>query len=205
MPRPSRFRPSCFRDDTAGSVTVEFVALMTGFLLLVFFVVEVTLAFFWWQTAEKATYLGVRLAAVQDPAAAGVPLRNAKTTAGVFGVACRDVTSPCTLPLGTTQVCDTDGSGCVAAAKDAVVEKMQSLLAVIQPENVRITYRHVGLGYAGGPYVPAITVTLTGLPFQTGIIPILGSIIGTGGPLLTLPDISATLTGEDLSTAAVDS
>jgi hypothetical protein len=50
--------------------------------------------------------------------------------------------------------------------------------------------------------VPAVTVTLTGLQFQTGFLSIIGGVLG-GSSLTTLPDITATLTGEDLSAAAV--
>ena len=58
-----------FHRDATGSATVEFVAIALPFFLIVLFVVEVTLAFFWWKSAEKATMLGARLAAVQNVAA----------------------------------------------------------------------------------------------------------------------------------------
>jgi len=162
----------------------------------------VTLAFFWWKSAEKATMLGARFAAVQDVAATGVPARNEKRSdASIFGKYCRDASSPCASDPGQRWVCAADGTGCNAAAKANIVTKMQAVLAVIGPENVEIAYEFTGLGYAGGPLIPAVTVTLTGLQFQTGFLSIIGGVLG-GPALTTLPDISATVTGEDLSSAA---
>jgi Flp pilus assembly protein TadG len=193
------------RGNDAGSATVEFVAVALPFFLIVLFVVEVTLAFFWWKSAEKATMLGARLAIVQDVAAAGVPLINAKAANGIYGKGCLNLdgtaSGQCQDALGTNWSCGVDGSNCIATAKANIVAKMRTILAAIQPENVQITYRNVGLGYAGGPMIPEVTVTLTGLQFQTGILSIIGGVLG--GPSLTsLPDISATMTGEDLSSAA---
>jgi TadE-like protein len=191
-----------FHCDQTGSVTVEFVAIALPFFLIVLFVVEVTLAFFWWKSAEKATMLGARLAAVQDVAAADMPAMNEKRTDGaIFGKYCRDASNPCPADLGDSWVCGADDSGCNLAAKANIVSKMQSILAVIEPENVEIAYEYTGLGYAGGPLVPAVTVTLTGLQFQTGLLSIIGGVLG-GPALTTLPDITATVTGEDLSAAA---
>jgi Flp pilus assembly protein TadG len=193
---------SRFLRDPTGSATVEFVAIALPFFLIVLFVMEVTLAFFWWKSAEKATMLGARLAAVQDVAATGMPARNEKRTdAAIFGKYCRDASNPCAADPGDTWVCMADGSSCNVPAKANVVAKMQSILAVIEPENVAIAYEFTGLGYAGGPMIPAVTVTLTGLQFQTGILSIIGGVLG-GPALTTLPDITATVTGEDLSSAA---
>ena len=49
-----------FHRDQTGSATVEFVAIALPFFLIVLFVVEVSLAF-WWKSAEKATMLGAAL------------------------------------------------------------------------------------------------------------------------------------------------
>lgn len=190
-------------------MAVEFVALALPYFLIVFLVLEVTLAFFWWKSAEKATFMGARLAIVQDVAASGLladlpDLRIPRSTNGVFGKHCADASNPCTLSSGDSWVCETNGTGCVAQAKANIVTKMQSILAVIEPENVEIVYQHVGLGYAGGPLIPSVTVRLTGLQFQTGFVSIIGGLLG-GPSLTTMPDITATLTGEDLSAAAVGS
>jgi hypothetical protein len=65
---------------------------------------------------------------------------------------------------------------------------------------VRITYRYTGLGFAGGPTIPAIALELHDVPFQLGVLGLIGGLLGAGHQL-TLPPISATFTGEDLSSA----
>ena len=40
-----------FLRDRSGAVTAEFVAIAPFFVVVVFLVIEVTLALFWWQTA----------------------------------------------------------------------------------------------------------------------------------------------------------
>jgi hypothetical protein len=72
----------------------------------------------------------------------------------------------------------------------------------ISDGNLTVTYNYVGLGYAGGPFVPSVTVTLSGVQFGM-FMGFLSGLAGAGDSLLVLPDISATLTGEDLSSAGV--
>jgi Flp pilus assembly protein TadG len=186
---------SFLRSDRA-SVTVEFVAIFPFFLFVAFFVMEVTLAFFWWKTAEKAAHIGARVAIVSNIAAGGVPNRNGIATDAISGTLCSDASNPC-VSFGPVTC---DSTSCDAATFDRVVGRMQNIFGVIQDQNVTITYENTGLGFAGGPTVPLVTVNLSGIQFQTGIVSILGNFIGGDeNALTTLPDISATLTGEDLS------
>lgn len=68
-------------------------------------------------------------------------------------------------------------------------------------DNVVVTYRGSGLGYAGNPYgadiSPLITVGLRGLQMN--------SVVTLGIVDLTLPDVESTLTAEDLSTHSFSS
>ena len=186
---------------TAGSMTVEFTAVSFFFFLIVFLAMEIALALFWWQTAQKAVALGARAAVVSAPAADGLPAFMAKGNGGddIFGVRCSDQSTPCT--GFDTVACDGGAeTGCISPNFDRIVNRMRELFAVIENEQVSISYADVGLGFAGGPPIPAVTVTLSGVPFETGFMSILGNLIGTG-PLTTVPDISVTFTGEDLSNA----
>lgn len=185
-----------------GNATVGFVVIAPAFLLLFFLVIEVAGAFFWWKTAEKATQLGARMAIVRDPVATGVPPINERSDGGVFGLACGHSSNPCNLDDQDVWVCEGGGAGCDPAAFQLVVAEMRRVFGgAFQDENVRITYSYVELGFAGGPFIPAVTVTLSGVPF--GLF--LGILSGLGGDgaraLATLPDISTTLTAEDLTTA----
>ena len=67
----------------------------------------------------------------------------------------------------------------------------------IRPENVIVTYRHTGLGFAGRPGgpVPTITVELTGLTYNYSF---LAGLLGLGP--VTMPPMRTTATGEDLAT-----
>lgn len=188
---------SRFVRDDAASMTVEFVAVMPGFLLIVFLIMEVALAFFWWKTAEKATQLGARVAIVSDPVTSAVPLTNALANGNVlYGTRCS--AGGC-VDFGTVSC---TGTGCSnAAAFNRVIGRMKNILSIIKPENVTISYKYISTGYAGGPTVPLVTVTLSNVPFNTGFISILGRLLGSGSALTKLPTISARITGEDLATS----
>ncbi|MGH6896286.1 MAG: TadE/TadG family type IV pilus assembly protein [Geminicoccaceae bacterium] len=186
-----------------GAATVEFVIVAPVFLLLFFGVIETASAFFWWKTAEKATQLGARLAIVRDPAAVGMPLRNVRRDGTLFGLACGSASDPCDFDNQSTWICSGGDSSCNPDAFDNIITEMRRVIGQeIDDDNLNITYSYVGLGYAGGPFIPAVTVTLTGVRFGM-FMGFLSGMAGEDGALEFLPDISATLTGEDLSGAGV--
>ena len=180
------------RED--GAATVEFVAVSFALLMLIFFVVELTLLFFFSLSAQKAAQMGVRLAIVSDPVVVGLPATNTRTGSGVFGASCHDSPSPC-VSFGTL-TCVGGGAGCDVDAFNRVLTGVKRFLGDAQAEDIEVSYSYVGLGFAGGPVVPSVTVTISGVDYQTGI---LGAIVGTRGSLSFLPAVSATLTGEDLN------
>lgn len=187
-----------------GAATVEFVVVAPVFLLLFFLVIEVASAFFWWKTAEKATQLAARIAVVRDPAAAGVPLRNPKRSGALFGLACSDASNPCNFDSQSTWTCSGGTTDCNAEAFSAIISEMRRVFGQsIDDDNLVITYSYAGLGYAGGPFIPAVTVTLTGVPFGM-FMGFLSGLAGESDALRVLPDISATVTGEDLSSAGTE-
>ena len=79
-----------------------------------------------------------------------------------------------------------------------IVTQMQAIYEKIQPENVVVEYRHIGLGFAGNPIGPdlhpAVTITLVGMQFVF-ITPGLSGILN-----IPMPDFAATMTGEDFRT-----
>jgi hypothetical protein len=78
-----------------------------------------------------------------------------------------------------------------------IVARMQLIYDRIQPENVIVEYRHIGLGFAGNPIGPdlhpLVTITLVGMQFNL-ITPGLAGIL-----TIPMPDFAATMTGEDLT------
>ena len=223
------------RDERAG-VTLEFVALMPAFLLLFFFILEIAIAILWVGTAEKAVQLGARLAVVSHYAASanydGAPITETTRYAlagGGFTYGDNCIEGACV--AFPTLVC-TGGSGgdCRAGACfghpdsrtcfEVIADRIRDpdypnpayrgLMSSIQNENITITYSYVGLGYAGGPLVPRVTVTVTGVPYPSIVTTIVsnlfGLVLGASAPpgLTTLPPITVTLTGEDQSTAGIN-
>ena len=213
------------RRDAAG-VTVEFVAIFPAFLLVTFFIFEIIVAILTIGTVEKAAQLGARLAIVSDTVATGVPAINTRVNSNVrFGTPC-STASTCN-NFGTL-VCDGNSStGCVATTAtypcgntaqtplNYIVCRMRSISSSIQASNVTIIYKYVGLGYAGGPIAPSVTVligsktgtpwssttsTATAIPFAALVTTILARATGSHA-LTNLPTVSVTMTGEDLSSA----
>jgi hypothetical protein len=83
---------------------------------------------------------------------------------------------------------------------------MRGIAGIIQTTHVTIRYDYTGLGFAGGPIVPSVTVTVQGVPYGTIMTTILSGFmrLATGNPsapslLTNLPPVTATFTGEDLS------
>lgn len=190
-----------FLSDEEASTTVEFITIVPFFFVITFMVIEVALAVFWWQTAEKAAQIGARFAVVSDEAVTSLPATNALNI-GHYG-------QSCDMSLGTNDPCQSFATAtcvggastlCNSTAFNAIVTKVKSVFSPAQPSNVTVSYQYVGMGFAGGPIVPAVTVTISNVPFGTGFADLLGNIFGTTG-LSTVSAMSATMTGEDLSSS----
>jgi len=180
------------RKTQSGSSTIEFVVVIFAILAAVFFVIEVTLYMFFSASLEKAAQAGLRAAVVSDPVAAGVPIRNQRTATGLYGISCSDSTAPC---VGFSTISCTGGSTCIADEFTRIFNHMQGFSGQLQQANVVVTYSYSGLGYAGGPTIPLVTVTVQNVPFQTGVV---GLLLTNAGVLAALPTHSVTMTGEDL-------
>jgi Flp pilus assembly pilin Flp len=177
--------------DESGATLVEFTLIAVLFFLITFSVIEIGLAAWWWTSAEKATHLGARMAVVSDPVGGVLPETNGLAAGGVFGQPCRLEPSPCT--GFATVTC----SGCL---EDRLFQRMQAIFPYLEPDNVVIRYEYIGLGFAGGPPVPAVTVELEGVRFPFIVIDALVNLISGGGfpDGIDMPAMRATLTGEDL-------
>lgn len=182
-----------FAGSKDGTVTIEFVVVFLGFIAIIFFVIEVTLFMFFRASLEKAAQAGARAAVVSPAVVAGLPATIARAdTTKIFGRKCSDATNPC----ATFATLTCTGGGCQAVPFTRILNHMRGFNGAIEAENVTFTYQDVGLGFAGGPTVPMVTVTIEGVPFQTGII---GLLLTNAGILSTLPPQSASMTGEDLA------
>ena len=185
--------------DERGTTTMEFAVIAPRFFALFLAIMDLSVGFFWVKSAEKAAQVGARLAVVRTPPAPALPLTNVRVEPdGVFGAPCRE--GHCA-GFGTVEC---TGTGCDAAAFGDIFGRMQGLFGALEPEHVTIRYEDVGLGFAGGPIVPAVTVELRGIAWPLGFLGAVFALLnGDGGGLTTLPTIRATLTGEDLDTSGV--
>lgn len=188
---------SSFLRDGDGSTSVEFVVVFLGFIAIFLFVVEVTLYLFFIASLEKAAEAGVRAAVVSPPVVSGFPSTIARVGSATYGTKCAG-TGACA-PLSTFTC---TGASCRDTPFSRILAHMQGFNGRIRPENVTFTYSDAGIGFAGGPSVPMVTVTIRGVPFQTGILGLLlnqASDAAILDDLRTLPPRSASMTGEDLA------
>jgi hypothetical protein len=176
-----------------GLATVDFVVIFFGLIAMVFFVVELTLYMFFMSSLEKAAEAGARAAVVSPPVVVGgIPSTITRSASGVFGYKCSHASAPC-VPFAT-QTCT--GTACEPVPFDRIFAHIRGFNGRIEKQHVTITYADVGIGFAGGPTVPMVTVTISDVPFQTGI---LGLLLTNTGNLAELPPRSANMTGEDLA------
>lgn len=181
-----------FLRSSDGSATIEFVVVFLGFIAIIFFVVEVTLYLFFMASIEKAAQAGARAAVVSPPVVSGVPPVIQKTAGGVFGFKCSDPSAPC-VSFGTLSC---TGAACQAIPFTRILNHMRGYNAQIEAEHVTVVYSDIGLGFAGGPATPMVTVSVSGLPFRTGIV---GLLLTNANVLAVLPARSASMTGEDMA------
>jgi Flp pilus assembly pilin Flp len=200
-------RSAHLAQDTSGAAMIEFAIIAFLFFVLTGGLVDFALAIYQWNSASKAVQLGARLAAVSNPVSSDL-----KTLTGLEGGALPGEPFPAFVRVcsGASQSCSGGGTYDVAAMDTLVYGRGQTSCGTvgadqfagmcdvfnrIQPQNVIVTYRQTGLGFAGRPGgpVPTITVELTGLTFD---FVFLSSLLGA----ITMPAMKTTATGEDLST-----
>jgi Flp pilus assembly pilin Flp len=196
--------------DQSGAAMVEFTIVVFFFLVLTGGVVEFALGWYQWNSASKALQQGVRLASVSDPVASDLTNMTGLEGSAVPGDPMPSFLRVCN---GATQTCTNGGTYSASAMNTIVYGRGQNtcgtigpdgfagmcdIFGRIQPQNVIITYRHTGLGFAGRPGgpVPTITVELTGLTYNYAF---LSGLLGFGP--VTLPPMRTTAVGEDLATA----
>ena len=217
--------------DRRGSVSVENAIVFGLLIVLTIALIEFSLALWQWNTAEKATELGVRYAVQSDPVATaflnydavsggGFDPGDSLTTTAVppFTVSCTGGVCECFDKVNDT-ACDAFSAGLTTGTRDdfdpiafnAIITRMDGVFrgSDLGPENVTIDYSHVGMGFAGRPgmhIVPAVTVKLTGVTFNFMVLSFIRPLMFYGSEQPTtsgipMPPFTATLSGEDLNTA----
>lgn len=203
--------------DTSGAAAVEFAFIAIALLVLTFGVLDIGFALYWFNRAEKATQLGVRVAAVSNPVTnylddvSGQTGPNAaqagegcESSTGTLEPYCDHPDITCSVSNGTG-TCTASGGGGGGTFSNAAFSKIFNEMRVLYPQlkstNVQVEYRPSVIGFAGRPgnapgvynIVPQVTVRIVGLVYNYIA---LGSLLGLDP--FTLPVISASMTGEDL-------
>jgi Flp pilus assembly protein TadG len=185
-----------FRLSQLGTTSVEFAIVTSAFLLILFGIVDFGRLFWVWNSAVQATERGARLAVVSDIVPSGLANFDCLVAANGNGALC-PVTAVSPNPVICT-VSGCNGYGPIdAAAFNKIVTEMQRYSDVVQPQNVQIEYRHIGLGFSGNPFgsdiAPLVTVKLQGLVFDF-VVPGFSGLTS-----INMPEFKTTLTGEDNS------
>jgi hypothetical protein len=195
-----------FRCSKAAS-SAEFALVLPLLLLLLFGIIDAGRFMWEYNRAEKATQMGVRYAVVTDMVPAGLESHSFSISDGIAqgtavpsanfdSIECNNTDCPPANCVGT--VCASIDGTYDASAFQNIVTRMSYMYPQIAPSNVTVTYKHVGLGFAGdpdGPDVSAlVTVALNGLEFH----PITCLVLCT----IQMPSFRAALTLEDASGSA---
>jgi hypothetical protein len=188
------------RED--GISSVEFAIVCSVFFLFIFGIIDFSRALWEWNSAAKATHVGVRYAVVNDPVTDAIDydgIANGFGNGQAIPIDAFNGGKPviCTRPLDKT-ICIL-GNGDVTAGNDAafraIVDRMKRTYYRIDPDNVIVEYRHIGLGFSGNPFgsdiIPAVTIRLQ-LPDFEFVTPGLSGILTIGRP-----DFQTTFTAED--------
>jgi Flp pilus assembly protein TadG len=158
----NRFRR--FRREEDGANLVEFSIVVLLFLFLLFAIIDFGRLANAWVGANKATQIAARIAAVRPPVCPDVPQVNTRGALATpnFGSLCRFASETCADPGDFI---------CTGAAGNATADEIYTAVLPLLPpgtriDNLRFAYTHdPNLGFLGGPYVPMVTVELTGVDF----------------------------------------
>lgn len=165
----------CSHKRQQGAAMVEAAIVMLVFMMLVFGIIEVSIAMLRWGQTVEATRAGARYAIVNDP-----------VTSTLFD----DLTCPGGQVVKT---CDATGVDCTG-----LLGLMQNLVPNLEAQHVKVTYSCTDAGFDDIPKpIPSVTVEVEGLT-HTLIIPTLLGVAGTW----PVPNFETTRTGEDLHTVS---
>jgi hypothetical protein len=194
--------------DCEGSSAAEFAMVLPLLILFLFGIIDG--GRFLWETnkAEKATQVGARVLVVTDAAPGGLAAHSyLGDTSGGAALTQGDLISRAALgEIRCTSSGGTVGCTCVTnpcptltpyieTGFDLMLTRMRFMKSDIAEQNVRVTYRGSGLGFAGDPngmdIAPLVTVELINVPFRPLVL--------FNAVAFNLPAFRTTLTAEDSS------
>lgn len=202
-PRVTKFRRHALGrlvHDTRGTAAAEFALVIFIFSSLILGSIDLSRQIWEINQSKTAVREGARLAAVRpivstwlqnlDPIASGLVPGNGDPipASAIALVTCSGATNTCAGATNTAMN---------VVVFNQIVARMRAFNPQIQPANVIIAYRHIGLGFAGNPFgpdmEPEISVSLTGLNITPGAL----SLFGIQG--FSMPPLTTTISSEDLT------
>jgi len=130
---------------------------------------------------------------VRAPVHGDVYAVNEAVSADTVGFPCNGSGNNCVAPTGDPWTCNA-GSDDAKCSKQRMLDIFNDMLRQginIAPADFTISYSYVGLGFAGGPFVPLIRVTVASKPF----------LLSFGmGEVLTRREVEGVAIGEDMTT-----
>jgi Flp pilus assembly protein TadG len=184
-----------------GAVGAEFAMVLPLLVLLLLGMIDVGRYMWALNEVEKATQMGVRMAAVTTMVPTDLANTNFGSTLGQGAViptssfgAMQCTSNGTTASCSCISNCSGIGNTADTPAFNRVADRMILIANFVNRSNVTIRYDNSGLGYAGDPngpdVAPIVTVSAAGVPFRPAIFMFLGGRI-------VLPTVSASLTLED--------
>ncbi len=201
--------------DERGGVLVETTVMLTILFIFILGSIDFLMAMYQWNAASKAVQVGARIAAVSTPVANGLtaitgleggakpgdfppPAFTTRTCTGAGGGSCTGGGTYNADAMNRIVFGRVGAASCVGATSSYEIG-MCDVFSRVTPANVVVSYIYSGLGFAGRPGgpVPTVTVSLQNLTFQFFF---LGDLMGFSN--MTIPPLTTTITGEDLSSNA---
>lgn len=186
----------CFARDTSGAFLPEFSVTILVFLSVLFGLIFFGRMAYGFVMVEKAVQVAARIAAVRPPVCAGVPVIHEPASNFEFGTRCIWEET-----VGTP-VCADGGTQTCSGATVEIWNRIAMLMPTgSTPANLSFTYDFDHrLGFLGGPYVPMVTVELTGLQIGSVMFPgFVQFLTGANNSTLPFPAVSSSMPGEDLA------
>jgi hypothetical protein len=196
--------------------------MLTIIIIFIFGSIDFLLFLYDWNSAIKAVQVGARIASVSDPVAKGLEFLSASSISRTsppgapmptFSVVCDGAGEKCSCtgscpegPIGFDRTAIRTivygrGSAECGDATSSYSVGMCDIFSRITPANVKIEYRQppspAGLGYVGRPGGPVPTIKLSLVNIQPQLF-FLDFLLHD----LRFPEISTTVTAEDLSSCA---
>ncbi len=195
-----------YQKSEQGSVTVETSLIITILIVLTAGVVECSLAFWQWNSAQQSARFGARLAATSYPVAEDLRVMTGLENGAEVGDPfpyyerhCSGETASCSGGQFNQVALDyiifgPDGDG-VCSPTTPERRGICDIVSNIGRENMDISYIASGLGYAGEPGHPAplITVTIKDLDFNFVFLDAF-----LPGRFTKIPPVSVSAMSEDL-------